>query len=99
VVDSNGELTGILYSDQLLEYLVSEKAEDRKRLIKDIAQPPDKKIDINTPMYKVMQLMDSIDMRILPVTDADNIYKGFVTKNGIFNKYRHILSRQGTDMI
>ncbi|MEO5944285.1 MAG: chloride channel protein [Ferruginibacter sp.] len=99
VVDTNGELTGILYSDQLLEYLVSEKQEDRKRLIKDIAQPADKKIDINTPMFKVMQLMDSIDMRILAVTDADNIYQGFVTKNGIFNKYRHILSRQGNDMI
>jgi predicted transcriptional regulator len=46
-------------------------------------------------MYDVMQIMDSLDTRILPVTGDNNIYIGFVTKNAIFNKYRHILMRQG----
>jgi CIC family chloride channel protein len=94
VVTKEGELTGIIYSDQLLELLVSNKAEDQNRLINDIAQPPDKIIDINTSMYDVMQIMDSLDTRILPVTGPRNMYLGFVTKNGIFNKYRHILVRQ-----
>lgn len=98
VVNEAGELMGILYSDQLLEYLVSDKEEDRNRIVKDIVQPADKKIDINTPMASVMQLMDSLDTRILPVTNDQNIYQGFVTKNGIFNKYRHILLRQGQYM-
>ncbi len=94
VVTREGELFGVLYSDQLLELLVSPDAEDQKRLIRDIAQPPDKTIDINTSMYEVMRIMDSHDTRILPVTGPNNSYLGFVTKTGIFNKYRHILKRQ-----
>jgi CIC family chloride channel protein len=94
VVTAEGELTGILHSDQLLELLVSNKMEDQNRLIKEIAPPPDKTIDINTPVFEVMQIMESQDTRILPVTGIQNTYLGFVTKNGIFNKYRHVLMRQ-----
>lgn len=94
VVDKDGVLTGILFSDHLLELLVSRNPEDRVRLIKDIAQPPDRVINVNTSMYDVMRIMDSKDTRILPVTGANNVYLGFVTKNGIFNKYRHVLMRQ-----
>ena len=95
VVDKDGILTGVLFSDHLLELLVSNNPEDKVRLIKDIAQPPDRVVNINTSMYDVMRIMDSKDTRILPVTGANNVYFGFVTKNGIFNKYRHILMRQG----
>ena len=94
VVNKDGVLTGILFSDHLLELLVSPDPEDKMRLIKDIAQPPDRVININTSMYDVMRIMDKKDTRILPVTGANNVYLGFVTKNGIFNKYRHILMRQ-----
>jgi CIC family chloride channel protein len=94
VVNREGELTGILHSDQLLELLVSNKVEDQNRPIKEIAPPPDKTVDINTPMFEVMQIMERQDTRILPVTGPRNIYLGFVTKNGIFNKYRHVLMRQ-----
>ncbi len=94
VVTPEGELTGILHSDQLLELLVSNKKEDQNRLIKDIAPPPDRKIDVNTPMFEVMRIMESQGTRILPVTGPNNSYLGFVTKNAIFNKYRHILIRQ-----
>jgi CIC family chloride channel protein len=98
VVDKDGVLAGVLFSDHLLELLVSNKPEDRNRPIRDIAQPPDRVININTSMYDVMQIMDSQDKRILPVTGANNVYLGFVTKNGIFNKYRHILMRQGNTL-
>ena len=94
VVNMEGELTGILHSDQLLELLISKKPEDQNRQLKEIAQPPDKTVNVNTSMYEVMQIMDSQDTRILPVTGAGNVYLGFVTKNGIFNKYRHILIRE-----
>jgi CIC family chloride channel protein len=98
VVDKDGVLAGVLFSDHLLELLLSNKPEDRNRPIKDIVQPPDRVININTSMYDVMQIMDSQDKRILPVTGANNVYLGFVTKNGIFNKYRHILMRQGNTL-
>ena len=99
VVGQDGELKGIMYTDQLLEYLISDKKEDQQRFIKDISQPASKIINVQTTLYKVMQVMDSMDTRILPVTDENNQYLGFVTKNGIFNKYRHILSRQEGDSI
>ncbi len=94
VVTLEGELTGILHSDQLLELLLSKKPEDQNLQLKEIAQPPDKTVDVNTSMYDVMQIMDSQDTRILPVIGNKNLYLGFVTKNGIFNKYRHILVRE-----
>ncbi len=94
VVAADGELKGLIFSDRLLELLLSANAEDQLRPMKDIAQPPDRVITVNTPMYEVMRIMDSLDFRVLPVVDAGNKYLGFVTKNGIFNKYRHILKRQ-----
>ena len=98
VVDEEGILSGLLYSDTLLELLISSKEEDRNRLMKDVAQPPQKVIHINTPMSDVMQIMDSQDIRILPVVDDEERYLGFVTKNSIFNKYRTILIRQADYM-
>ncbi len=94
VVDDKGMLTGLLFSDHLLELLISNNAEDRLRLIKDIAQPPQKVISIDTTMDDVMQIMDSLDLRVLPVNDNEGKYIGFVTKNSIFNKYRTILTAQ-----
>src|SRR6185437_15635810 len=95
VVDQQGILTGLLFSDQLLELLVSPDEEDRERLVKDMAQPAQRVIKVNTPMRDVMQIMDSQDLRILPVVDLDGKYLGFVTKNSIFNKYRSMLIGQG----
>lgn len=94
VVNEAGVLTGLIYSDHLLELLISDRSEDRLRLAKDIAQPAQKVIPINTPMAEVMQIMDSQDIRVIPVTDMEGKYIGFVTKNSIFNKYRSMLIRQ-----
>ncbi len=98
VVDNDGVLTGLLYSDHLLELLISNNEEDRNRLIKDIAQPAQKVIKLNAPMSEVMQIMDSQDLRILPVVNNNGTYLGFVTKNSIFNKYRSMLIRQADYM-
>jgi chloride channel protein, CIC family len=99
VVNESGVLTGIIYSDQLLELLISRKPEDQNRLMKDIAQPPDKVVTINTSMFEVMQIMDSLDTRILPVVNNEGLYLGFVTKTAIFNKYRQLLRRREDDLI
>lgn len=94
VVDEKGTLTGIIMIDQLLERLVSNSIEDQHILIKEISQPPNKVITFTTPMSEVMQTMESQDTRILPVTNHHGLYLGFVTKTGIFNKYRSLLRRQ-----
>ncbi|MEO9147357.1 MAG: chloride channel protein [Ginsengibacter sp.] len=98
VVANDGSLTGLLYSDHLLEFLLSNNEEDHNRLIKDVAQPAQKVIKVNTPMRDVMQIMDSQELRILPVVDKDGMYLGFVTKNSIFNKYRSMLVRNADYM-
>ena len=95
VVDALGVLVGVLYSDQLLEVLLSKEPGVSDQLIGTIMQPPNKVIDIDTPMSEVMQIMDSLDTRILPVINKNGMYLGFVSKNGIFNKYRLLLVRQG----
>lgn len=45
-------------------------------------------------MQEVMQKMDTENIRIFPVTDDGNVYKGFVSKAGILNKYRALLKRE-----
>lgn len=94
VVDADGILLGIVLSDHLLELLISNDEEKQNKWMKEVAQPVDKIIPINTPMHEVMQVMDKMDLRILPIVDDQNRYLGFVTKNGIFNKYRMMLIRQ-----
>jgi len=93
VVDNSGVLKGIITSDQLLEYIVDTESENKNRPIKELDQPPGKVITIDTDMFEVMQIMESKDLRILPVVCEDGKYLGFVTKNAIFNKYRALLMR------
>lgn len=95
LVTEDNLLLGIIYTDQLLELLMSSKEEDQEKAVKTIAQPPGITINKNTPMFEVMQIMDRQDVRILPVTDDENHYLGFVTKASVFNKYRALLMRQG----
>jgi CIC family chloride channel protein len=93
VVDNKGVLKGIITSDQLLEYIVDTESENKNRRIKELAQATGKVITIDTNMFEVMQIMESKDLRILPVVCEDGKYLGFVTKNAIFNKYRALLMR------
>jgi CIC family chloride channel protein len=94
VVSDEGALIGILHSDLLLEALMDTEGDKKNMLIGTLSQPPEKSVDINTPMSEVLRQMDSLDIRILPVTGSENRYLGFVSKNGIFNKYRRLLRRQ-----
>jgi len=94
VVDKDGLLTGIVYGAQLLPVLMAKDRSEREQTISRFATPPDDVVSINQDMYQVMQRMDSRDVWILPVTDEKGIYLGFVTKTGVFNKYRALLVRQ-----
>jgi len=94
VVDDNQLLIGVIYSEKLFEILIGEASADKT--MKELAQPPQDVIRIDANMYEVMRKMDREDIWILPVTDADNKYLGFVSKSAIFNKYRALLMRLGT---
>jgi CIC family chloride channel protein len=95
VVNEKGILLGVLFSEQLLEYVISDKEEEQNKPMKDIAQPGYEPLKMDTPMFEVLQKMDIRNIRILPVVDGNGLYAGFVTKTAIFNKYRALLMRQG----
>lgn len=95
VINESGFLTGIIASDQLLEYIVDSESENKNRPIKELAQAPNKVISIDTDMFEVMQIMESMDLRTVPVVSLEGKYIGFVTKVAIFNKYRSLLIRDG----
>ncbi len=94
VVNADGILTGILYSDDLLHLLMN-RSDDREQIqIRDIMRPIDISLNIHTTMHDVVQKMEKADTRILPVTGKDGLYLGFVTKSRIFNEYRQFLRRR-----
>lgn len=93
VVDDNQTLIGVIYSEKLFEILIGEASADKT--MKELAQPPQDIIRIDANMYEVMRKMDREDIWILPVTDANNKYLGFISKSAIFNKYRALLMRLG----
>lgn len=94
VVNNLGVLAGVVYTESLLEVLVRKQNADPPVIIKELAEQPQQTVRIQTSVLEVLRLMDQEDLRMIPVTDADGRYLGFVTKNGILNKYRRILIRQ-----
>ncbi|MBS1616561.1 MAG: chloride channel protein [Bacteroidetes bacterium] len=94
VVDAAGLLKGIIYSERLLESLMSEQEPEQHRSIGELAQPAPAFADIQMSMQEVLQIMDSLDLRMLPVLDRGKRYLGFVSKAGIFSCYRSKLKEQ-----
>ncbi|NGM89938.1 CBS domain-containing protein, partial [Parapusillimonas sp. SGNA-6] len=94
VVDDGGKLLGIIYSERLFEVLLGEKPEGQAKSMRELMEKPTDMVTIEANMEDVMQKMNREDVWILPVVDRDGIYKGFVSKSAVFNKYRALLMRQ-----
>lgn len=93
VVSGAGKLIGTLSIDVLLEALLENGGIHAHRPLSEFVQPVTNFTRINTPMREVMQHMDKLERHILPVTDLEGKYLGFVTKDAIFTNYRRLLSR------
>ncbi|WP_207425760.1 chloride channel protein [Pedobacter sp. SYSU D00535] len=91
VLDEDGKLLGLAYSEQLFDELLDKKGERR---IKDLMQAPPNILLLSDSMKVVMKKMEKDEVWILPVVNAENKYLGFVSKTRIFNKYRSLLLRQ-----
>ncbi len=94
VVNFNGKFLGILTIEDLLEMIYTNDPAKANLTIGDLVQPTQDVIPVTMPMKEVMQLMDKKDIHILPVTGHNNTYLGFVTREGVFNKYRQLLRKQ-----
>jgi len=95
VVDNDGKLLGIIYSERLFEILLGENPEKADKTMRELAEKPVDIVQMDTNMESVMQKMNREDIWILPVVDAGGNYMGFVSKSAVFNKYRALLMRQG----
>ncbi|GGG80807.1 chloride channel protein [Parapedobacter pyrenivorans] len=93
VVDDQGKLLGIIYSERLFEILLGESNE-RDKTVADLVQKPADTVLVDANMEVVMNKMNREDIWILPVVDKSGIYMGFVSKSAVFNKYRALLMRQ-----
>ncbi|MCO6497257.1 MAG: chloride channel protein [Chitinophagaceae bacterium] len=94
VVDSEGKFLGVLNVEELLENIVDNRPDAPVKKMSQMVQPSTDRATIDMPMDEVMRIMDKKNIRLLPVVDDNNKYLGFVTKNGIFNKYRKLLIRR-----
>ncbi|MBW7839585.1 MAG: CBS domain-containing protein, partial [Chitinophagaceae bacterium] len=84
----------VLSIEELLENIVTPKPGSSTVRMKDLVQPATDIAQMGMNMGQVIQIMDKKNTRFLPVVDTNNKYLGFVTKNGIFNKYRKLLIRR-----
>lgn len=94
IIDKEGVLLGIIYSERLFELLLGEE-EGADKTFDKLVQKPNDIIRESENMEVVMAKMNRDDVWILPVVDAENRYLGFVSKASVFNKYRALLVRQG----
>lgn len=95
VVDMEGKLLGIIYSERLFEILLGESPEKAEKTMRELAEKPVDIVRMDANMEAVMQKMNREDIWILPVVDGEGNYMGFVSKSAVFNKYRALLMRQG----
>ncbi len=90
VVDTKGELLGIVALDDIRNIMFRQELYHRFKVEKFMVSPP-ARIGIDESMEEVMKKFDDTKAWNLPVVDADDKYKGFVSKSKIFNTYRQVL--------
>ena len=94
IVDNNGLLLGVIYSERLFAILLGEE-EGATKPFHTLVQKPNDVIKESENMEVVMAKMNRDDVWILPVVNDSNRYLGFISKSSVFNKYRALLIRQG----
>lgn len=95
IVETDGKFLGIIYSERLFSILLGEE-DGVNRNFGTLAQKPNDMVRIDEDMDVVMKKMNREDVWILPVTDKEGKYLGFISKSAVFNKYRALLMRQGS---
>lgn len=96
VVDDDGKLLGVIYSERLFEILLGENQEKAGKTMLELVEKPADIIRMDANMEEVMHKMNREDIWILPVVNNQGNYMGFVSKSAVFNKYRALLMRQGS---
>jgi CIC family chloride channel protein len=93
VVAKDGTLQGIINGEELLEILVNKQGMEAMTPMQELMHPLTETVLHTAGTFEVMRDMETRNIQIYPVVDENNLYKGFVSKTGILNKYRALLKR------
>ncbi|MDX5346617.1 MAG: chloride channel protein [Hymenobacteraceae bacterium] len=89
VVNEANKLEGIILLGDIREIMFKQELYD-KVLAKELMSKPPAFVDVHEDMSTVMKKFDETGAWNLPVVDGE-AYVGFVSKSGIFTKYRKLL--------
>lgn len=90
VINHDGVLKGLVFINDIRNIMFRPELYDRF-LVHRFMVGADIKININTPMEKVMNTFEDTKAWNLPVVDDNGIYKGILSQSSVFNSYREIL--------
>ncbi len=95
VTDNNNNLLGVVLLDDIRNIMFRPDLYRRMKVERFMSMPP-AKVELGTPMEKVMKTFDDTKAWNLPVVDKGK-YVGFVSKSKIFNSYRQVLKHYSYD--
>ncbi len=90
VIGEGGRLQGIVRVEKILPILLDTELA-RSLLIFDVMEPPFGMVSVDDDLGWAMGNLDRYDLRELPVADADGVFRGFVSRDTIFAKYRSLV--------
>lgn len=95
VTDNDNNLLGVVLLDDIRNIMFRPDLYRRMKVERFMSMPP-AKVELGTPMEKVMKSFDDTKAWNLPVVDKGK-YVGFVSKSKIFNSYRQVLKHYSYD--
>ncbi len=90
VVKENGVFQGLVLVNDIRNIMFRPELYDRFKVERFMVGAP-VKININTPMEKVMNTFEDTKAWNLPVVDDNGVYKGILSQSSVFNSYREVL--------
>ena len=90
VTDADGKLQGILLLDEVRNIMFQPRLY-RRFTVRQLMTSPPAVLEDTMPMEKVMEQFEDTGAWNLPVTNADGVYLGMVSKSKIFSSYREVL--------
>lgn len=88
--EENGVLEGLVFVNDIRNIMFRPELYDRFH-VERFMVGADVKININTPMEKVMNTFEDTKAWNLPVVDDKGVYKGILSQSSVFNSYREVL--------
>jgi CIC family chloride channel protein len=90
VLDEKGSLAGLVTLDKLRPFLLDSQLYEMA-IVYDVMAPPGPTLKKGDSLASAARLFEKSGLWNIPVEDEAGAYLGFVSKSGVFDKYREIL--------